>query len=107
VRLGRTERAAQILAGLGGQDREHGEIRIAAATLRLAQRNPRAALTELAPILDRPGPVNLGFWLIMAYVLEAAARDALGDRAAADSALERALDLAEPDGALTPYSARR
>ena len=103
VRLGRTERAAQILAGLDGQDREHGEIRIAAATLRLAQRNPRAALSEPAPILDSPGPVNLGFWLIMAYVLEAAARDALGDRAAADSALERALDLAEPDGALTPF----
>jgi LuxR family maltose regulon positive regulatory protein len=39
----------------------------------------------------------------MAYVLEAAARDALGDRAAADSALEHALDLAEPDGALTPF----
>ena len=39
----------------------------------------------------------------MAYVLEAAARDALGDQAAADSALERALDLAEPDGALTPF----
>ena len=39
----------------------------------------------------------------MAYVLEAAARDALGDQAAADSALEHALDLAEPDGALTPF----
>jgi LuxR family maltose regulon positive regulatory protein len=29
--------------------------------------------------------------------------DALGDQAAADSALEHALDLAEPDGALTPF----
>jgi LuxR family transcriptional regulator, maltose regulon positive regulatory protein len=103
VRLGQTERAAQILAGLDGPDREHGEIRIAAATLRLAQNDPRSALTELAPILDRPAPVNLGFWLVMAYVLEAAAQDALGDQAAADSALERALDLAEPDGALTPF----
>jgi LuxR family transcriptional regulator, maltose regulon positive regulatory protein len=71
--------------------------------LRLAQNDPRSALTELAPILDRPAPVNLGFWLVMAYVLEAAAQDALGDQAAADSALERALDLAEPDGALTPF----
>jgi LuxR family transcriptional regulator, maltose regulon positive regulatory protein len=103
VRLGQTERAAQILAGLGAQDRERGEIRIAAATLRLAQGDPRTALTELAPILDSPAPVNLGFWLVMAYVLEAAARDALGDQAAADSALEHALDLAEPDGALTPF----
>src|SRR6185437_3989615 len=32
-----------------------------------------------------------------------AVQDALGDQAAADSALEHALDLAEPDGALTPF----
>jgi LuxR family transcriptional regulator, maltose regulon positive regulatory protein len=103
VRLGQTKRAAQILAELDGQDRERGEIRIAAATLRLAQGDPRAALAELAPILDGPAPVNLGFWQVMAYVLEASARDALGEQAAAASALERALDLAEPDGALTPF----
>ncbi|MGH3210446.1 MAG: LuxR C-terminal-related transcriptional regulator, partial [Trebonia sp.] len=103
VRLGQTERAAQVLAGLGDQDRERGEIRIAAATLRLAQSDHRAALTELAPILDPGAPVSLGFWLIMAYVLEAAARDALGEQSDAHSALERALDLAEPDGALTPF----
>ena len=103
VRLGQTERAAQILAGLGGRDREHGEIRIATATLRLAQSDPRAALAELAPILASPAPANLGFWLVLAYVLEAAARDALGEQAAADGALERALDRAEPDGALTPF----
>jgi LuxR family maltose regulon positive regulatory protein len=60
VRLGQTERAAQILAGLGGQDRERGEIRIAAATLRLAQRNPRAALTELAPDPGQPRSCELG-----------------------------------------------
>jgi LuxR family transcriptional regulator, maltose regulon positive regulatory protein len=103
VRLGQTERAAELLAELGDQDREHGEIRIATATLRLAQSDPRAALTELAPILDGSAAANLGFWLVMAYVLEAAAREALGDQAAADSALEHALDLAEPDGALTPF----
>ena len=86
VRLGQTERAAQFLAGLDGQDHGHGEIRIAAATLRLAQSDPRAALTELATILADPATANLDLWLIMAYVLEAAARDALGDQAAADSA---------------------
>jgi LuxR family transcriptional regulator, maltose regulon positive regulatory protein len=103
VRLGQTERAEQILAGLDGHDREHGEIRIAAATVRLAQNDPGAARTELAPILNAPAAAGLGFWLIMAYVLEAAAQDALGDQPAADSALEHALDLAEPDGALTPF----
>jgi LuxR family transcriptional regulator, maltose regulon positive regulatory protein len=36
-------------------------------------------------------------------VLEAIARDALGDQDAADRALERALGLAEPDGFLLPF----
>jgi LuxR family transcriptional regulator, maltose regulon positive regulatory protein len=103
VRLGQTERAEQILAGLTGPDRERSEIRIAAATLRLAQRDPSAAVAELAPIFGGPAAGNLGLWLIRAYVLEAAARDALGDETAAKGALERALDLAEPDGALAPF----
>ena len=38
-----------------------------------------------------------------ALLLEAAARDALGDPGAAESALERALDIAEPDGAVLPF----
>ena len=38
-------------------------------------------------------------------MLEAIARDALGDPAAAGRALERALDLAEPDGTLTAVPA--
>jgi LuxR family maltose regulon positive regulatory protein len=38
-----------------------------------------------------------------AYVLEAIARDSLGDPGAADRALERALELAEPDGLLLPF----
>ena len=43
VRLGETERAEQELAGLGEQDRDRGEIRIAAAALWLAQHDPHAA----------------------------------------------------------------
>jgi LuxR family maltose regulon positive regulatory protein len=39
-------------------------------------------------------------WLVEAFLLDAIARDALGDPAAAGCALERALDRAEPDGAL-------
>ena len=40
---------------------------------------------------------------ITAFLLEASARDALGEREAAGRALERALDLAEPDGLLFPF----
>jgi LuxR family maltose regulon positive regulatory protein len=40
-------------------------------------------------------------WLVEAFLLEAIARDALGDPSAAGRAVERALDLAEADGALS------
>src|SRR5262249_54903692 len=98
VRLGETERAEQALAGLGEQDRKRGEIRVATAALRLAQDNPRSATAALAPVLDGSAPVLRRIWLADAFLLEAITRDMLGDPAAADRAMERALDLAEPGG---------
>jgi LuxR family transcriptional regulator, maltose regulon positive regulatory protein len=100
VRLGDTERAEQALADLSERDRDRREIRIAAAALRLTQNDPAAATATLAPVLD--GSITGGWrsWLAEAFLLEAIARDALGDTAVAGRALERALDLAEPDGAL-------
>ena len=59
------------------------------------RRSPRSRRSWTAP-LRYPGRA----WLAQAFLLEAIARDALGDPAAAGRALERALDLAEPDGAL-------
>ena len=94
VRLGETGPAEQVLAGQGEPDR--GEMRIAAAALRLAQDDPHAAAATLAPVLDGSAPVGWRSWLVAAFLLEAIARDALGDEAAAG----RALDLAEPDGRL-------
>ena len=98
VRLGETERAEQALAGFGDQDR--GEICIAAAVLRLARHDPRAATAALAPVLDGSAALLWPTWLTMAFLLEAIAREALGDEGDADQSLERALDWAEPDGAL-------
>ena len=100
IRLGDTKRAGQILADLGERDRDRGEMRIAAAALRLAQHDPHAASAALAPVLDGSARVGWRSWLVEAFLLEATARDAAGDPAAAGDALERALDLAEPDGAL-------
>ena len=68
--------------------------------LRLAQDDPHAATAVLAPVLDGSAPLIWPTWLIQAFLLEAIARDALGDEGAAGRALERALDRAEPDGAL-------
>ncbi len=103
VRLGEAERAEQALDGLGAQDRDRGEMRISLAALRLAQGNPQAATAALAPVLDGSAPVVWPTWLAQPFMLEAIARDALGDPGAAASAVERALDLAEPDGALTMF----
>jgi LuxR family transcriptional regulator, maltose regulon positive regulatory protein len=100
VRLGDTERVEQVLADLGDRDRDRGEIRIATAALRLAQHDPLAATTALAPVLDGSARVGWPSWLVEAFLLAAIASDELGDSAAARRAVERALDLAEPDGAL-------
>jgi LuxR family transcriptional regulator, maltose regulon positive regulatory protein len=103
VRLGDTDGAERTLAGIDGQDRDHGETRIATAVLRLAQDDPHAAVAALAPILDGASAVLPWIGRAHAFLLEAIARDALGDPAAAGRALERALDLAEPDGALSLF----
>jgi LuxR family transcriptional regulator, maltose regulon positive regulatory protein len=103
VRLGETERAEQALAGLADLDRDSGQIRIGLVTLRLAQDKPHEAIAALAPVLDGSAPLPWPAWLAQAFLLEAIARDALGDEGAAASALECALDVAEPDGVLTMF----
>jgi LuxR family maltose regulon positive regulatory protein len=103
VLLGETEQAGHILAGLGEQEGERGEIRIATAVLRLAQNDPNAAVAALAPVLDGSAPLIWPNWQIQAFLLQAVTQDALGNPAAASRAMERALDQAEPDGALLPF----
>ena len=100
ARLGDTERAEEALAGLEERSRERGDVRIATAGVRLAQDDPQAAAAALAPVLAGTASVFPWNWLAQAFLLEASARDALGDQIAAGRALERALDLAEPDGAM-------
>src|SRR5262249_6569618 len=100
VRRGEIERADQALAGLGERDRDHGEMRIAAAVLRLAQDDPRAAMVAVAPVLDGSAPLVWPAWLGEAFLLGAIARDSLGDAGGADRALERARARPNPAGAL-------
>ncbi len=106
VRLGETGLAERVLAGLGEHERDHGEMRIAAAVLRLAQDDPRAALAALAPVLDGSARIGWRTLQVAAFLLAAIAREALGEQDAAEQALERALDRAEPDGALPFYLLR-
>jgi hypothetical protein len=103
VRLGETAQADAALTETAESERERPGLRTAAAALRLAQGNPRAATAALAPVLAGSAPGSHQVWLIAAFLLEASARDALGEREAAGRALERGLDLAASDGLLFPF----
>ena len=103
VRVGETERVERALAEMDEEVRETSQMRVVLAALGLARDDPEAAVDVLAPLLDDPTPVMASVWEIEALLLEAIARDALGDPGAASRALERALDVAEPDGLLLPF----
>ena len=104
TRLGDTERAERAWAEMDSREREAGEGRVALAALRLAQGNPQAASAALVPVLDSSAPLmEPRAWMAQAFLLEAIACDALDDPAAAGRALESALDLAEPGGAMLPF----
>ena len=104
VRLGQTQRVEQALAEMGTPERDSGQMRNAVAVLRIAQDDPEAATVALAPVIDGSVPLpNAHLWDVQAWLLEAIARDALGDQGAARRALERALQLAKPEGLLFPF----
>jgi LuxR family maltose regulon positive regulatory protein len=104
VRMGETQRVERALAEMGGQERDGAEMRNAVAVLRLAQDDPEAATVVLAPVIDGSvSLVNAHLWEVQAFLLEAIARDALGDASTARRALEHALDLARPEGLLLPF----
>jgi len=103
VAMGDLRGAEELLAELDGPE-PAAEARIALAVLRLAQDDPEAVKAAVAPLLDGLASVaSFPLWAVQAFLLEALAHDALGDAAGAERALERALDLAEPDGLLLPF----
>jgi LuxR family maltose regulon positive regulatory protein len=104
VRLGDLERAEEILARVNDAERALPEMRIAAAALRLARDDPTGATDILAALLDeRALMMRPRVWPVQALLLEAIARDRLGETEPAERALERALDLAESEGLLVPF----
>jgi len=103
VRAGQTGRAEQVLAELVEYERASAEMRTAEAALRLAAADPQAAADALAPVLDGSAPGVRRVWMVTAMLLEAKARDALGDQATAGRVLERALDITESNGIVLPF----
>jgi LuxR family transcriptional regulator, maltose regulon positive regulatory protein len=103
VRLGQTRSAEQALAELGEDERASAEMRTAEAALRLATGDPQGAAVALAPVVDGSIPGVRPMRMVTALLLEARARDALGDQATAGRVLEQALDITESNGILLPY----
>ena len=104
VRMGDTEAARLALAGLSPEQRNRAVIRIALAALELEEDNPDQAVEALAPVIDGSAPALYERWArVEALLLDATARDRLGDRRAAEESLEAALELAEPEGLILPF----
>jgi LuxR family maltose regulon positive regulatory protein len=105
VKLGDLERVQELLARVTDEEKRigAGQFRLPLAALHLARGDPQAVCLSLAPLLDRTAHVYHNNWLVVAFVLEAIARSALGEQDSSTRALERALDLAEPDGVLSPF----
>jgi LuxR family transcriptional regulator, maltose regulon positive regulatory protein len=105
ARMGDTAAAHAVLAELSDQERGRAPMRVGAAAVHLAEDSPEQALKVLAPVLeDAEDAVRLHTDLIEALLFDAVAREELGDTRAAAQSLERALDLAEPEGIVLPFA---
>jgi LuxR family maltose regulon positive regulatory protein len=104
VRLGETGAVRAELATLGEQERGAGELRTVLAAAYLAEGSPQRAVEAHAPVIEGSAPVLHPLSFILALLFDAAAHDQLGDPRSAEAQLERALELAEPDGTILPFT---
>ncbi len=104
ARMGRVASALAELADGRVEQRETPPMRLTAAVIHFAEGNYEHALDVLAPVIEGPAPaVRPSLVLTEVQLLDAAAREQLGDRRAAEASLERALELAEPEGIVLPF----
>jgi LuxR family transcriptional regulator, maltose regulon positive regulatory protein len=105
VRMGEADVAGGTLAEIAESERDRAELRITAAAIALAEGVPDQAVDAVAPVIEGKARALHPAWApIEALLFDAAARDALGDRCAAEASIERALELAEPDGIILPFA---
>jgi LuxR family maltose regulon positive regulatory protein len=104
ARLGMVGKARAALAALDDRLAAAGEIRNAAAVVRLAEQDPAGARRELLAVFDGSAPISSYLTLVEAHLLDALAWRDLGDERASRAAAERALHLAEPDRLILPFA---
>ena len=104
VYMGRLAAARAALTEVSENDRDTGDMRLATAVIHLAEGEADQVADVLAPVIEgsalvihRPSATT------EAHVVDALAREQLGDRRAAEASLERALDAAEPEGIVLPF----
>ena len=104
VRMGQLAAARAAIAEISEAERAISEMRAAAATIHLAECDPEQAVAVLAPAIEGSAPaIHRPSVVTEAQVLDAAAREQLGDERAAEASLEAALELAEPGGLVLPF----
>jgi LuxR family maltose regulon positive regulatory protein len=110
VLVGDAAGARAALAALDARERGGTGMRLAEAALELADGSPERAIALLAPVIasapaagGSPQVLQPRWATIHALLLDAVARDHLGDPGAAEASLERALGLAEPEGVILPF----
>jgi LuxR family maltose regulon positive regulatory protein len=104
TRLGMTGEARAALRALGGERAGAAELRNARAAIHLADGDPAGALAALRAVIGGTAPAIGHMAVVEAHLVAARAHLELGDRRAADHAVERALALAEPEGLVLPFA---
>jgi len=101
--LGRTEDAIELLERANAQA-TRGEIPVALAAMRLAARDPAAALDLASPWTpDHRGSHAPLTTSILALIVTARARRRMGEDEAADAAMVQAVSLAIPESCRGPF----
>ena len=89
---------------MAGEERDRAGVRIAGAAIHLAEDAPQRAVDVLMPVIERRERSLKASWAaIDASLLDALARDSLGDRGGVEASIERGLELAEPEGVILPF----
>jgi LuxR family maltose regulon positive regulatory protein len=112
VLMGELAAARAALAVLEPDERGRIGMRIAAATLELAEGRPEHAADLVSPVVEEmpeavvdglPQAINVRRATAHALLLDAEARERLGDPSRAEASVEAALDLCERDGSILPF----
>jgi LuxR family transcriptional regulator, maltose regulon positive regulatory protein len=102
--MGDAVAAREALAGLAAEEHDLAGVRIAEGAVHLAEGAPELTVDVLVPVIEcRERALKADWAAIDASLLAALGHEQLGDRPAAEAAVERALALAEPEGVLLPF----